>query len=51
MQSSTQLLEKISELVDDKNSFRSYTVTHVNYIFVFIAKLTENCMVILYVHF
>ena len=42
MQSSTKRLEKISELADDKNSVCSYTVTPVNYIFVFITKLTEN---------
>jgi hypothetical protein len=42
MQSSTQSLGKISELVDNKNSVCSYTVTTVNYIFVLIAKLTKN---------
>jgi hypothetical protein len=48
--SSTQPLEKISEIVDDKNSVCSYTATPVNYIFVLITKLTENSVVILYVN-
>ena len=42
MHANTQPLEKISELVDDKNSVCSYMVTPVNYTFVLMAKLTEK---------